>query len=160
MNIYLFSLGMVPLFFPYIVFPVATTSAGDESAGDNNHHVVSQNPVSGGAPLVKKNNCVSPSTPLETNGKQVIISAESNSSTSANGAAGQRRGSKGNGMITGVPSSLLGDIIAELDDLLDADFFNVQLLSSSTPNLISNNTSTNNNFTKRDSFNEHNEGLK
>ncbi|CAL8126692.1 unnamed protein product [Orchesella dallaii] len=48
---------------------------------------------------------------LETNGKQ---RQRASSSTK-----------KGNGMITGVSSSLLGDIIAELDDLLDADFFNV-----------------------------------
>lgn len=46
--------------------------------------------------------------------------------SSANGVVS----GKGNGKITGVPSSLLGDIIAELDDLLDADFFNVATNSS------------------------------
>lgn len=56
--------------------------------------------------------------------KQVL-----NASSSINNGALTRKG-KGNRMISGASSSLLGDIIAELDDLLDADFFSVATNSS------------------------------
>ncbi len=61
---------------------------------------------------------------------KTVSSETKNGKQKQNSSANGVVSGKGNGKITGVPSSLLGDIIAELDDLLDADFFNVATNSS------------------------------
>lgn len=63
--------------------------------------------------------------------KETRRTKQASNGTKANDSTGAKtKKGKGSGKITGTSSSLLGDIIAELDDLLDGDFFTVASTNS------------------------------